>query len=284
LKRNISTKQGLLLIGVAASLLVLLISPSGIVNAAAPLTVTFDFDTGTPTLYVRQPTSFNQTVTGVTANFSSPTDLPSNPAFSVQTLASLATTSVVINSTHFSGLFLWPSTSSRDTLFINFSQALTNITLWFKTAELHDPGPGGTGSPIRLTAYANSTANQVGLPVAANGNETLFDTYPEGILTFNSSQPFNIVQIDLPFILQGASGFIIDNVTVTTSTAVIPEFPTTPTLTFAILLTSLIVALSAILKSKGNSGGLLLRRNSHIQIYTPKQNENTAKKRIKGDF
>jgi hypothetical protein len=250
LKRTSSIRQGLLLIGVVASLLLVL--SSGVVNAAAPITVTFDFDTGTPALYVRQPTPFNQTISGVTANFSSPTDLPSNPAFSVQNLDSLATTSTVINSTHFTGLFLWPSTSNRDTLFINFSQALTNISLWFKTAELHDPGPGGTGSPIRLTAYANSTAAQVGLPVTANGNETL-DVYPEGILGFNSSQPFNIVKIDLPFILQGASGFIIDNVNVTTSTDVIPEFPATPTLTLVVFLVLLLVATSAVLKSKDDS-------------------------------
>ena len=89
----------------------------------------------------------------------------------------------------------------------------------FKTAELHDPGPGGTGSPIRLTAYMNSLSTTVGSPVTANGVETQFDVYPEGTLTFNSSgQPFNMVEIDLPYIsAEGATGFIIDNITVITA-------------------------------------------------------------------
>jgi hypothetical protein len=88
----------------------------------------------------------------------------------------------------------------------------------FKTAELHDPGPGGTGSPIRLSAYLNSVSNSVGSPVTVNGQETPFDTYPEGTLSFISGGlPFNLVEIDLPFILNGASGFIIDNVTIVTT-------------------------------------------------------------------
>jgi hypothetical protein len=86
----------------------------------------------------------------------------------------------------------------------------------FKTAELHDPGPGGTGSPIRLTAYLNSV--QVGSPVTVYGTETVYDRYPEGTLSFNSGgQPFNMVEIDLPYIANGATGFIIDNVTITTT-------------------------------------------------------------------
>jgi hypothetical protein len=89
----------------------------------------------------------------------------------------------------------------------------------FKTAELYDPGPGGTGSPIRLTAYMNSLPNAVGTPVTVNGIETPFDNYPEGTLTFNSGgQPFNLVEIDLPYIsAEGATGFIIDNITVITA-------------------------------------------------------------------
>jgi hypothetical protein len=125
----------------------------------------------------------------------------------------------VINSAKFSGLFLWPSTINRDCLDINFSQSITIISFVFKTAELHDPGPGGTGSPIRLTAYMNSLSNAVGTPVTVNGIETIFDNYPEGTLTFNSGgQPFNLVEIDLPYIsAEGATGFIIDNITVITA-------------------------------------------------------------------
>ncbi len=103
-------------------------------------------------------------------------------------------------------------------LFSHFSRNLTRISFVFKTAELHDPGPGGTGSPIRLIAYINSLSTSVGSPVIVNGVETAFDTYPEGTLIFNSNgQPFNMVEIDLPYIsAEGATGFIIDNVIVIT--------------------------------------------------------------------
>jgi hypothetical protein len=186
--------------------------------ASQPTTAFFNFDDGTPTLSVRQPTPFDQTSNGVTAHFSSPSDSPSHPAFSVQNLNSLAAISTVINSAKFSGLFLWPSTINRDRLDITFSQNLTNISFVFKTAELHDPGPGGTGSPIRLTTYMNSLSTPVGSPITVNGVETPYDNYPEGTLTFNSGGlPFNMVEIDLPYVsAEGATGFIIDNVTVIT--------------------------------------------------------------------
>ncbi len=186
---------------------------------APPTTIVFNFDNGSPTLSVRQPTPFDQTSNGVTAHFSSPTDSLSRPSFSVQNLNSLASSSIVINSAKFSGLFLWPSTINRDHLDINFSVSITSITFVFKTAELHDPGPGGTGSPIRLTAYMNSPSAPVGSPVTANGVETQFDNYPEGTLTFNpNGQSFNMVEIDLPYIsAEGATGFIIDNITVITA-------------------------------------------------------------------
>ncbi len=54
--------------------------------------------------------------------------------------------------------------------------------------------------------------------MTVTGVETPFDAYPEGTLSFSfGGQPFNLVLIDLPFIQNGASGFIIDNITVTTA-------------------------------------------------------------------
>ena len=85
----------------------------------------------------------------------------------------------------------------------------------FKTAELNDPGPGGTGSIIRISAYLNSTTNIVGNPVTTRGVESN-DVYPEGTLSLNLvGQPFNLVVIDLPT-PTGASGFLIDNIIVLT--------------------------------------------------------------------
>jgi hypothetical protein len=64
----------------------------------------------------------------------------------------------------------------------------------------------------------NSISTVVGSPLITNGIETPSDNYPEGTLTFNSGgQPFNMVEIDLPYIAQGASGFVIDNIAVTTA-------------------------------------------------------------------
>ena len=65
----------------------------------------------------------------------------------------------------------------------------------------------------------NSVSNPVGSPLTVNVVETPFDTYPEGTLTFNSGgQPFNMVEIDLPYIsAEGATVFIIDNITVITA-------------------------------------------------------------------
>jgi len=195
-------------------------APTASPTPTPPITVVFNFDNATTTLTQGISTPIDQTSNGLTAHFSSPSDFPSRPAFSVQNLNSLAAISTVINSAKFSGLFLWPSTINRDHLDITFSQNITSITFVFKTAELHDPGPGGTGSPIRLTAYMNSAlSTPVGSPIIVNGVETPFDTYPEGTLTFIAGgQHFNLVEIDLPYVSsEGASGFIIDNITVVTA-------------------------------------------------------------------
>jgi hypothetical protein len=193
-------------------------TPSATTPTQTPITATFDFDTGSPALNPYTSTPFDQTFSGVTAHFSSPTDLPSKPAFSIQSRASLASTAFIINSTLFSGNFLYPNTVNLDKLDIKFSRAITSITLEFKTAEYNDPGPGGTGSTIRLTAYLNTASNIVGSPTTKNGIETAMDIYPEGTLTFNSgSNPFNFVEIDLPNPSQGATGFIIDNIQITTT-------------------------------------------------------------------
>ena len=185
-------------------------------TSPALTTATFDFDTGTPSISAGAPTPFDQTNNGVTAHFSSPTDFPSKPAFSVQSRGSLGSIASVINSTLFLGNFLWPNTVNQDKLDIKFSRSITSITMVFKTVEYNDPGVGGTGSTIRLTAYLDSTSNVVGSPTTKNGIETAMDIYPEGILAFNSGgQPFNLVRIDLPPSAQGASGFIIDSIEVT---------------------------------------------------------------------
>jgi hypothetical protein len=171
-------------------------------------TATFDFDTGTPTLSAYATTPFDQTNNGLTAHFSS---TPSTGAFSTQTIRSLASIAGVINSQKISGNFLWPNTVNHDSLNIQFSSNIHSITLNFKTAELNDPGPGSSGSIIRISAYLDSTTNPVGSPITTRGIESN-DVYPEGTLTLDSAgQPFNQIVMDLPT-PTGASGFIIDNI------------------------------------------------------------------------
>ncbi len=183
-----------------------------------PTTATFNFDSGNPAPYLREPTPFDVTNNGVTVHVSSPMDIPPTYAFSVQSRDSLASISVILNSSLFLGNFLWPNTIYHYNLTLSFSRNITNISLAFATCETHDPGPGGTGSTMRLSAYLNSHANLVGTPATKNGVEPPADVYPEGTLTFNSGgQPFNFVEIDLPSPLQGATGFLIDNIIVSTT-------------------------------------------------------------------
>jgi hypothetical protein len=173
-------------------------------------TATFDFDTGTPALSAYTSIPFDQTNNGLTAHFSS---TPSSGAFSVQTIRSLASIAGVINSQIISGNFLWPNTINHDSLTIQFSNSIHRITLNFKTAELNDPGPGSSGSVIRISAYLDSTTNPIGSPITTRGIESN-DLYPEGSLSLDSAgQPFNKIIIDLPT-PTGASGFIIDNISV----------------------------------------------------------------------
>jgi hypothetical protein len=180
-------------------------------------TVTLDFDSGSPTLQARLTnTPFNQTVNDVTALFSSPSDLPSHPAFSVQSHNSLSPTSIILPL--FSNNFLYPNTVNHDRLDIKFSRSLTSITLKFSTIEYNDPGVGGTGSTIRLTAYVDSPASSAITSTTTTGIEDAGSTYPEGTLSLSSvSQPFNLVEIDIPYPNQGAAGFMTDNITITST-------------------------------------------------------------------
>src|SRR5690242_19765272 len=95
-------------------------------SSAKAQTVTFDFDTGSPTLTRGQNIPFDQTVGGVTAHFSS----PSGAAFSIQT-----DTSTGWKMSQFSGNYLNDNNLNRNALDIKFSQTVTKITLTFATAD-----------------------------------------------------------------------------------------------------------------------------------------------------
>jgi hypothetical protein len=200
------------LLVVAVTVLVLVVSMAYFLSLAPttkpPPTITFDFDTGSPILAETQNTPLNQTSNGVTALFSSPSDIAS-PAFSVQ---SYDTTFVRLP--QFSGKWLYDNKPAMDSLDIMFSQQLTSITLTFATVEYHG-GPETQPSNITLTAYMNSiNSTPVGL---ATTRGTFADSpYPQGTLSLNSGgQPFNLVRIEILYQgPEGAMDFFVDNITI----------------------------------------------------------------------
>jgi hypothetical protein len=175
-----------------------------------PITVTFDFDTATPPLITSMSTPLSQTKEGISAQFSSPSD----PAgFSIQ---SYSTTFYKLS--QFQGNYLNDNKASRDTLEIRFNQSLTSITFTFATFEF-DGGPTSQPSYMLLTAYMDSTANQIGTSTARGTWPSGGDAYPQGTLTYNSANgPFNLIRIELPYQGQpGAVDYLIDTITVKTS-------------------------------------------------------------------
>ena len=173
---------------------------------AAAGTVVFDFDTGMPALVVRQNTPLDQTAGGVTAHFSSMLD----PAFSVQTYGT-----TFIPASWFSGNFLYPNNQNRNVLQISFDQLLASLTLTFATIEYHDPGAGGTPSSLQMTAYRDSSGSPAIGSVSGYGTMIPGDYYPQGTLTFDSGgQPFNLIELAVPFVQNGATDFMLDGIIV----------------------------------------------------------------------
>jgi len=174
-------------------------------SATPPFTVIFDFDSGSPPLSARQyNTPFDQTSSGLTAHFSSPAD---PAAFSVQ---SHDTTFLVLSL--FSGNYLYENNPFRNSLEIRFSQPLTGITLVFATTDSHGPGNVEEPSNIKLTAYLDSPANQVGSSTARGSFSG--DSFPMGSLSLNSAERFNLVVIELIPQPRGGTNFLVDNISV----------------------------------------------------------------------
>jgi len=180
--------------------------------SVAAQTVTFDFDTGTPPLFVGQGLPLDQTSAGVTAHFSSPV----GGGYSVQT-----DTSTGYRLSQFSGHYLWPNALDTKFLDIQFSQQLTSITLTFATADFQQVEVPTT---IQLTAYVDSTGAPAVGSVTAHGTYA-GDTMPMGTLTFSSTVPFNVVRLEIPYQAQAASGFLVDNIGVTPAPVTAPRAP-----------------------------------------------------------
>ena len=169
------------------------------------LTVAFDFDTGSPFLAPTQTTPFNQTSNNITAHFSSPSDNTS-PAFSIQ---SYDTTSFRLS--QFSGKYLYDNKPSRDILEIKFNTEIIAIKFTFATAESQSTTIM-IPSDIVLTAYKNN--NLLGTNRTYGSFSS--DSYPQGMLSFSSGMSFNWIRISIPSQTSGTTGFLVDNITVTT--------------------------------------------------------------------
>jgi hypothetical protein len=188
--------------------------PSVAIRAQAVL---FDFDTGTPPLFAGLSIPLTQTSGGITANFSS----PSGNAFSVQTDGT-----TFFHLSQFSGKYLYPNNQNRNVLSIAFSQPLVGVSLVFATVEYQDNAE--IPSLVELTAHSGATT--VGTTTARGAY--LGDTYPMGTLTFSSAgQPFDTIDIVVPYTPVGTTVFLADNITVQTASTAsgsVPDGATVP--------------------------------------------------------
>jgi len=171
---------------------------------AAAQTLTFDFDTGTPTLSPYQTLPVGQTAGGITAQFRAVAG-----GFSIQT-----DTTAQLTLPLFSGKYVYPNFSKGNVLRMQFSSQLTDISFTFATTD--HPLSAPTPTPIIMTAFAvtptggTSTVGSVTNRAAYAGY-----SFPMGTLTFNSgSRLFNRVDVQIQG--GGDTTFLVDNVAVTT--------------------------------------------------------------------
>ena len=164
--------------------------------------VTFDFDTGAPSLSAGQGIPMNQASAGIVATFSS----PQGSVFSVQSDASTQW-----HMSQFSGLYMYDNNLNLNRLDIVFDNKLIGIGFAFATADFQQVEVPTT---IQMTAYDVGTGATVGMATAHGTYAS--DTMPMGTLSFSSVSPsFDRVEITIaPGQPLGASDFFVDNIVV----------------------------------------------------------------------
>lgn len=183
--------------------------PSTTTPPTTPSTSIFDFDTGSPSLPTGKSTPFDQTSSGVTAHFSSPSD---PAAFSVQNY-----NTTFLTLPQLSNNYLYQNNLLKTSLHVRFSREITGITLSFATTDYHGVGEVEEPTAIKLTAYMDSMGTPAVGSATARGVFPEGYTYPQGTLSFDSGgQPFNMVEIGLLYQPKGGTSFFIDNIVVTT--------------------------------------------------------------------
>lgn len=164
----------------------------------APEAAVFDFDTGSPPVQPWQQMPATQTNAGLTASFSSPLS-----SWSVQN-----SVNGFVPGT-FSGNFLMPSGLFNNTLHLEFSDWLSDVSLAFSTGDL--AGETDVPTQIRVRAYRLSE-DEAPVATAQAGGDWITGVYPEGILALSSPEPFRLIVVDIPW--QGpttAPTFYADN-------------------------------------------------------------------------
>jgi hypothetical protein len=190
-------------------------------------TVTFDFDTGVPPLAPGLNTPLEQTSDGVTGTFRSPGEPGS--LWSIQDASSTNFVTSLLSAN-----YIYPNSGLRETLEIRFDQLLTHIVLNFALIEFHDPG----ATPLQLTAYRASNLSQpvgsaqVNANAPGSGGVPETDQFAQGVLSFDSAGvPFDLVRIvTVSSGPEGGTGFLADDITVTTAEQQVIPDPTTVTL------------------------------------------------------
>jgi hypothetical protein len=168
-------------------------------------TVLFDFDNAP--LY--SPLPINLTVGGITAHFSA------NPAYynySIQRADVLGFTPA-----GFAGYCVYPSTVYLCDLLISFDRPLTAVSIMYAPEEYATD----SSCTMRITAYLGSTF------VGTNTYQIQQPgTWPTGILSITTSQPFDnvVIHYDQPPPTGGDYGpiFMADNLVVTPAAAPVP--------------------------------------------------------------
>jgi hypothetical protein len=169
-------------------------------TAAAYTVMTFDFDTGNPTLPLLRNLPVDQTVDGVGAHFSA---ISGN--FSIQNDVSTG-----FSLSQFSGKWVYPNNRRGDILRIQFDHELSDLSFTFATTDYQTSHPQPT--PIVMTAYLGATSTT---PVGSVTQRAVYggDDYPMGTLTFSSTaSPFDRVEIRVQ--AGGDAAVFVDDVTV----------------------------------------------------------------------
>jgi cellulase/cellobiase CelA1 len=116
----------------------------------------------------------------------------------------------------FPGKYLYQNSILRVSMDIKFSAPLKSIRLTFATNDSHGAGNVNNATDIKLNAYMGSTSTSPVGTATARGTFTS-ESFAEGTLSFNSAQSFDLVRLELAIVPQGATAFMIDNITVTTA-------------------------------------------------------------------